>query len=76
MDVGVGVGETRESTEEVDRVRFEQSVVKLSEDGLLHVEDLQAGVRTGRNVLEVVDGGSVYLFVLGGDEERCDAEQL
>ena len=76
VDVGVGSREARETAEEVDGVGFEEPVVELFQDHLLHAKDFPAGVGVGRNVLQLVDGRCVDLFELGGDEERGQPDQL
>ena len=71
VDVCVGVRETRETSQEVQGVRLDETVVELVKDPLFHAEYLQSCVGVSCDVLQLVDRGSVDLFELGGDEERC-----
>ena len=76
VHIAVCFRETGVASKKVDRVRFEQSVVQLVEDGPLHFKDLRSCVGVGCDVLEVVDTRSVDFFVFGGDEERCYSNKL
>lgn len=48
----------------------------MEEDLFLHGEDLRARVRLFAHVDEVFHCRRVDFFVLGGNEERCDSQQL
>ena len=53
-----------------------EEVVKTSEHVLFKVSDLLGGVSIGSDVGEFLDGRRVDLFVLCGQEERCDSHKL